>query len=87
MVRRMERFSPALARMAFRLAIVVVFAWLWPGHAAAQTAGVLCLCLGAGVLVIAWNTGERATITALNRWHEGLFLICLGVTLIALFGA
>jgi P-type Mg2+ transporter len=45
----------ALARLAFRLAVVLVFALAWPGEAPARAAGLLCLALAAGCFGVAWT--------------------------------
>jgi hypothetical protein len=78
--------TAALARLAFRLAVVLVFALVWPGDAPGRAAGVLCLVLAGACVAAAWGLGEKATGAGLNRWHEGAFLIGVGIALVSWFG-
>jgi hypothetical protein len=82
-----HRSSAALARLAFRLAIVLVFALVWPGEVPARAAGVLCLVLAAGCFGVARTSEEKISGPGLNRWHEGIFLTGLALALFAWFGA
>ena len=77
--------TAALARLAFRLAVVLVFALAWPGEAPARAAGIR-LALAAGCFGVAWTSGEKLSGPGLNRWHEGAFLIGLAVALFSWFG-
>jgi hypothetical protein len=78
--------TAALARLAFRLAVVLVFGLAWPGEAPPRAAGILCLALAAGCFGVAWTSGEKLSGPGLNRWHEGAFLIGLAVALFSWFG-
>ena len=40
--------TATLARLAFRLAVVLVFGIAWPGELPARAAGILCLVLAVG---------------------------------------
>ena len=79
--------TATLARLAFRLAVVLVFAIAWPGEAPARAAGILCLVLAVGCVGTARASGEKAKGPGLNRWHEGAFLVGLGLVLFFGFGA
>ncbi len=71
--------TAALSRLAFRLAVVFLFALAWPRDAAAQAAGMLCLILAAGCFAMAQVLKESPRGPGLNRWHEGAFLVALGL--------
>jgi len=78
--------AATLRRLAFRLAIVLVLSLLWPGDSPARAAGVLCFLLAAVVLWAAHAWSERPAGPGLNRWHEGAFLLVLGLLLFFWFG-
>jgi len=79
--------TAALARLAFRLAVVLLCAIAWPGEEPARAAGVLCFILAAGCIGVARTSGEQAKGPGLNRWHEGAFLVGLGLVLFLGFGS
>jgi hypothetical protein len=78
--------AATLGRLAFRLTIVLILSVLWSGDSPARAAGVLCLIFAAAVLWTAHAWGERPTGNGLNRWHEGAFLVILGLVLFFWFG-
>lgn len=78
--------TATLGRLAFRLMIIFVLSILWPGQVPAQAAGFLSCLLGVVVLWVAYGSGEKPVGTGLNRWHEGAFLVVLGVVLLIWFG-
>ena len=86
MVADNRRTTAALTRLAFRLAVVLVFALAWPGEAAARAAGVLCLVLAVGCFAVARTSGEKISGPGLNRWHEVALLSGLSVALFFWFG-
>ncbi len=65
--------AATLRRLAFRLAVVLVLSFLWPGDSPARAAGVLCFLFGAVILWTAHAWSERLAGSGLNRWHEGAF--------------
>jgi len=73
--------AATLGRLAFRITIVLILSVLWPGDSPARAAGVLSLLFAAVILWTAYTKGERPTGTALSRWHEGAFLLVLGLVL------
>ena len=73
--------AATLMRLAFRLTIVLVLSALWSGDSPARAAGVLSLLFAAVVLWMAFVRGETPTGAGLNRWHEGAFLVVLGLAL------
>src|SRR5664280_1527366 len=78
--------AATLRRLAFRLAIVLVLSVLWPGDSPARTAGVLCFLFAAVILWTAHAWREQPAGPGLNRWHEGAFLLVLGLLLFFWFG-
>jgi hypothetical protein len=81
-----HRSAATLGRLAFRLTIVLILSTLWSGDSPARAAGVLCFLFAAAVLWTAHAWGERPTGNGLNRWHEGAFLVVLGLVLFFWFG-
>jgi hypothetical protein len=81
-----HRSAATLRRLAFRLAIVLVLSVLWPGDSPARAAGVLCFLFAAVILWTAHAWSERPAGPGLNRWHEGAFLLVLGLLLFFWFG-
>lgn len=77
--------AATLARLAFRLTILLIISVLWSGDTPAQAAGTLCLLFGAVVLWTAYSKGERPLRNGLNRWHEGGFLAVGGSALLLWF--
>jgi hypothetical protein len=80
------RTAATLGRLAFRLTVILILSVLWSGDSPAWPAGLLSLLFGAVVLWRAFKTGESPTGSGLNRWHEGAFLLVLGVVLFLWFG-
>jgi hypothetical protein len=78
--------AATLRRLAFRLAIVLVLSALWPGDSPARAAGILCFLFSAAVLWTAYAWSERPAGHGLSRWHEGAFLLVLGLLLFFWFG-
>lgn len=78
--------AATLRRLAFRLAIVLVLSFLWPGDSPARAASVLCFLFAAVILWTAHAWSERPAGPGLNRWHEGAFLLVLGLVLFFWFG-
>ena len=78
--------AATLGRLAFRLTIVLILSVLWSGDSPARAAGVLCFLFATAVLWTAHAWGERPAGHGLNRWHEGAFLVVLGLVLFFWFG-
>jgi hypothetical protein len=78
--------SSALLRLAFRLLVAIGLAALWPGPSPQRAAGAFCVFLAAGCVTAALRFKERPWGDGINRWHEGGFLLALGVVLIVLGG-
>lgn len=79
MLAKGHQSAATLARLAFRLTIVLILSVLWSGDAPAQAAGALCFLFAAIVLWTAYTRGERPLGPGLNRWHEGAFLAVVGL--------
>lgn len=70
---------PALRRLAFRLAVIVVFAAVWPSPSVATATAALCVMLAVGCALAAYARGEPLRVMTLNRWHEAALLVALAV--------
>jgi len=81
-----HRSAATLGRLAFRLTVILILSTLWSGDSSARAVGVLCFLFAAGVLWTAHSWGERPTGNGLNRWHQGAFLMVLGLILFFWFG-
>jgi hypothetical protein len=86
MVASSHRSAATLGRLALRLTIVLILSALWSGDSPARAAGVLCFLFALAVLWTAHAWGEMPTGNGLNRWHEGAFLVVLGLVLFFWFG-
>lgn len=67
-----------LRRLAFRLLVVVAFAWLWPGPALGAATAALLIAFAVGCLIGAIAFGEDAFGRELNRWNEATLLFTIG---------
>jgi hypothetical protein len=69
--------GPALRRLAFRLAVIVIFAAVWPSLSVAAATAALCAMLAVGCAAAAYVRGEPLRATTLNRWHEAAILVVI----------
>src|SRR6516164_5128829 len=77
---------PRLGDRRFGQRLVLILALLWSGDSPVPPAGLLSFLFGAVVLWTAHNTVERPAGSGLIRWHEGAFLLVLGLVLLFWFG-
>lgn len=79
MLAKDHQSAATLARLAFRLTIVLILSMLWSEDTPVQAAGALCLLFAAVVLWTAYTKRERLLGPGLNRWHEGACLAVVGL--------
>ncbi len=74
--------AATLQRLVLRLAVLVVFALVWPSSDVSLATGILCVLLAAGCLAGAFVYREPILGCVLNRWHETFVLLVIGLILL-----
>ncbi len=65
-----------------RLAVLVVFALIWPSPDVSLATGILCILLAAGCLAGAFVYRGPMFGWSLSRWHEAFVLLVIGLILL-----